>query len=104
LKQLRAQAFAKALRYRYIAWLALPDPAIIAAEHREIFEATMDRDEARLVAVSDAHIGHVAAFARGHLPNVGSPSSPSLPEGFGPRPLGEVEVARAPRPRRGSDA
>jgi GntR family carbon starvation induced transcriptional regulator len=34
----------------------------------EIFEATMAYDEARLVAASNAHIGHVAAFARGHLP------------------------------------
>jgi GntR family transcriptional regulator, carbon starvation induced regulator len=68
LKQLRAQVFTKALRYRYIAWLALPDPAVIAAEHREIFEATMAYDEARLIAASNAHIGHVAAFARGRLP------------------------------------
>ena len=68
LKQLRAQVFARALRYRFIAWLALPDPAIIAAEHREIFEATMGRDEARLIAASNAHIGNVAAQARGHLP------------------------------------
>ena len=36
--------------------------------HREIFEATMARVEARLVAASNAHIGHVATFARGHLP------------------------------------
>jgi GntR family carbon starvation induced transcriptional regulator len=64
LKQLRAQVFNKALRYRYIAWLALPNPTIIAAEHREIFEATIERDEARLIAASNAHIGHVATFAR----------------------------------------
>ncbi len=79
LRQLRAQVFAKALRYRYVAWLALPDPAVIAAEHVEIFEATMARDEARLVAASDAHIGHVATFARGHLPSVALASPPVLP-------------------------
>jgi GntR family transcriptional regulator, carbon starvation induced regulator len=71
LKQLRAQAFTKAMRYRYIAWLALPDPAVIAAEHRELLEATMARDETRLIAASNAHIGHVAAFARGRLPRAG---------------------------------
>ena len=99
LKQLRAQAFAKALRYRYIAWLALPDPAIIAAEHREIFEATMARDEARLVAASNAHIGHVATFARGHLPgataSADSASAPVFPGGLGSRSLRKVEGARA---------
>ncbi len=79
LKQLRSQVFAKALRYRYVAWLALPDPAVIAAEHREIFEATMARDEARLVAASNIHIGHVAAFARGRLPSAASGSPPDLP-------------------------
>ena len=99
LKQLRAQAFAKALRYRYIAWLALPDPAVIAAEHREIFEATMARDEARLVAASNAHIGHVATFARGRLPgataSADSASAPVFPEGLASRPPRKVEGARS---------
>ena len=81
LQQLRAQVFAKALRYRYIAWLALPDPAIIAAEHREIFEATMARDEARLIAASNVHIGHVAAFARGRLPGEAARAVIASPQG-----------------------
>jgi hypothetical protein len=105
LKQLRAQVFAKALRYRYVAWLALPDPAIIAAEHREIFEATMARDEARLVAASNAHIGHVAAFARGHLPGAAASAGPTssrvFPQDFDSRDQREAEMAPAPRPGRG---
>jgi DNA-binding GntR family transcriptional regulator len=64
LKQLRAQMSMKAQRYRYLAWSALPDPATVAAEHREIFEATMARDEKRLVAAIDDHIEKVAVYAR----------------------------------------
>jgi hypothetical protein len=103
LKQPRAQVFAKTLRYRFIAWLALPDPAIIAAEHREIFEATMARDEVRLVAASNAHIGHVATFARGRLPVPASANSASLPifsEGLGSQPLRKVEGARTSSTKR----
>jgi GntR family transcriptional regulator, carbon starvation induced regulator len=64
LKQLRAQMFMKAQRYRYLAWSALPDAASVAAEHIEIFEATMARDEERLVAATHVHIENVAVFAR----------------------------------------
>lgn len=79
LKHLRAQVFARALRYRYMAWVGLPGPAVIAAEHREIFEAVMERDEARLIAASNAHIGNVAAFARGCLPSAASTTGSTTP-------------------------
>jgi DNA-binding GntR family transcriptional regulator len=64
LKLLRSQIFVKAQRYRYLAWSVLPDPATISAEHREIFEAAMARDEERLVAAMSAHIGNVELYAR----------------------------------------
>ena len=68
LKHVRAQMFEQAQRYRYFAWSILPEPAVIQAEHREIFEAAMARNEARLIAAMNVHIDTVAAFARGHLP------------------------------------
>ena len=64
LKLLRSQIFTKAQRYRFLAWSILPDPATIAAEHREIFEAAMARDEERLIAAMSAHIGNVELYAR----------------------------------------
>jgi DNA-binding GntR family transcriptional regulator len=64
LNHLRVQMFMKAQRYRYFAWSALPDPATVVAEHKEIFEAIMARDEARAVAATEFHIEQVAVFAR----------------------------------------
>jgi DNA-binding GntR family transcriptional regulator len=64
LKQLRLQMFVKAQRYRYLAWSALTDAAGVAAEHVEIFEATMARDEKRLIEATDDHIEKVAVYAR----------------------------------------
>lgn len=64
LKALRMQIFMQAQRYRAMAWLKLPDSQTVAAEHREIFEAAMARDEERLIAAMNIHIDNVAAFAR----------------------------------------
>jgi GntR family carbon starvation induced transcriptional regulator len=63
LKALRAQIFMKAQRYRFLAWAALPGPETIAAEHREIFEAAIARDESRLIEAMNVHIDNVARFA-----------------------------------------
>lgn len=62
LKHVRAQMFEQAQRYRYFAWSILPEPAVIQAEHREIFEAAMARDEARLIAAMNVHIDTVARY------------------------------------------
>jgi DNA-binding GntR family transcriptional regulator len=64
LKALRMQIFMKAQRYRAMAWSKLPDSRTVAAEHREIFEAVMARDEKRLIAAINVHIDNVAVFAR----------------------------------------
>jgi len=69
LKFLRAQIFMKAQRYRFLAWTALPGPETVAAEHREIFEATMARDEPRLIEAINVHIDNVAVYARELIPN-----------------------------------
>ncbi|CCV12133.1 FCD domain-containing protein [Mesorhizobium sp. STM 4661] len=69
LKFLRAQIFMKAQRYRFLAWSALPGPETVAAEHREIFEATMARDETRLIRAINVHIDNVAVYARALMPN-----------------------------------
>lgn len=69
LKFLRAQIFMKAQRYRFLAWSALPGPETVAAEHREIFEATMARDETRLIQAINVHIDNVAVYARALIPN-----------------------------------
>ena len=68
LKHLRAQVFMKAQRYRALAWSQLPDPQRLADEHREIFEATMARDEARLIAAMNVHIDNVAHYASELIP------------------------------------
>lgn len=68
LKHLRAQVFMKAQRYRVLAWSRLPDPRTVADEHREIFDATMARDEDRLIAAMNVHIDNVALYAREVIP------------------------------------
>ncbi len=62
LKHVRAQMFEQAQRYRYFAWSILPEPAVIQAEHREIFEAAMARDESRLILAMNVHIDTVARY------------------------------------------
>jgi GntR family transcriptional regulator, carbon starvation induced regulator len=64
LKELRRQIFVKAQRYRTMAWLKLPDSQTVAAEHREIFEAAMARDEKRLIEGIQMHIDNIAFYAR----------------------------------------
>lgn len=61
---LRSQIFMKAQRYRFLAWAQLPDATTVHAEHREIFEAVMARDESRLIAAINVHIDNVAVYAR----------------------------------------
>lgn len=63
LKHLRSQIFSKAQRYRHLAWSIMPDAKTVAAEHREIFDALMARDEERLVEATKVHIDNVAALA-----------------------------------------
>lgn len=75
LKALRMQIFMKAQRYRAMAWLKLPDSQTVAAEHREIFEAAMGRDEKRLIAAMNIHIDNVAAYAREMVTS--EPAAPS---------------------------
>lgn len=63
LQQLRSQIFSKAQRYRHLAWAVMPDAKTVAAEHQEIFDALMARDEDRLVQATEVHIDNVAALA-----------------------------------------
>lgn len=67
LKILRGQLFMQTQRYRVLAWSALSNAATVAAEHREIFEAAMARDEERLVAAMNLHIDNVALQAQGRM-------------------------------------
>jgi GntR family carbon starvation induced transcriptional regulator len=69
LKSLRGQTFLQAQRYRYLAWSVLPDPAAIAAEHLEILEAAIARDESRLISAMNTHIDNVALYARELMPS-----------------------------------
>lgn len=71
LNRVRLQMYDIAQRYRMIAWQALPDQAVVAAEHREIFDAVTARDEKRAVEANDNHIEQVAVVARALVAAVG---------------------------------
>jgi DNA-binding GntR family transcriptional regulator len=71
LNRVRLQMYDLAQRYRMIAWQALPDQAVVAAEHREIFDAVIARDEKRAVEANDNHIEQVAVVARGLVGSAG---------------------------------